>query len=158
MLKTITRKENYPSDLLTKRVADVDMAEIQRVLREIATAYSRQADILPVLQAHAGEKPAHGQTRYVSRASSPILEGVTKASPHLRTLLSLYDSADEHEIIAALKFYEREQAARRIEYLYGVAEQDPTEDKIGMESLRTLAKVLTNYPSLPHPQISVSPR
>lgn len=66
-------------------------------------------------------------------------------------------SVAETEIIQTLNEYGRERTASRIQTLYEVASEEPSEDRIEVQSLRSLAKLLIVNPKLPHPQISVSP-
>ena len=80
------------------------------------------------------------------------------SSPTLNTYLSLYTSTgSEQDIIQALRLYGKEDIADRIAYLHELASEDPMEDRLMTDSLRNLARVMTNYPSLPYPTISVSP-
>jgi hypothetical protein len=161
---TITHRGNDSGRLVTKYSPHLDMIrKLEEALapQELDVSFDVVGDRLVVRDTQSQTptltKEEQGQrgTQQVSSPSDPRL--VSDASNYLRILLSLYGPSDEHEIITALKLYGREKAARRLEFLYDVAAEDPWEDKIDLESLRTLAKVLTNYPLVPHPQISVSP-
>ena len=80
------------------------------------------------------------------------------SSHALDMCLTLYTSSGtEQDIIQALRLYGRDDIADRIAYLYGLASEDPIEDRMMIESLRNFARVMTNYPSLPYPEITVSP-
>ena len=70
------------------------------------------------------------QERNRHEESLPQTTVAVVTAEHVRSLVSLYDdSADKDSLIAALRLYDREQTARRIEYLYSVADEDPTEDR-----------------------------
>ena len=90
----------------------------------------------------------------VTGAGSPA----DTANHALDMSLSLYTgTSTEQEVIQALKLYNKGNIAERIAYLYELASEDPSEDRIRIESLRNFARVMTNHPSLPDPAISVSP-
>ena len=80
----------------------------------------------------------------------------TTSTPAARALLSLYDGS-EQEVVQALRLYGKDRVADRVVYLYGLHDEDPSEDRLEIESLRNLAQFMTSYPYLPDPDISVSP-
>ena len=61
------------------------------------------------------------------------------------------------EIIATLRLFDSEVVANRLTYLHSLADDDPDEPTIEIESLRVMALLLMGERHLPDPRIGVTP-
>lgn len=67
------------------------------------------------------------------------------------------EASSRAEIADALRQAGLDQSADRLDYLWRLAEEDPDEEPIALESLRQLTTFLINERELGEPQIGVSP-
>ncbi|MCY4059855.1 MAG: hypothetical protein OXG44_17855 [Gammaproteobacteria bacterium] len=66
-------------------------------------------------------------------------------------------AATESAIVAILRSQARQTVADRIDYLHGLARDDPEEQPIALESLRRMTHFLLGHGDLPDPEVGTSP-
>jgi len=125
--------------------------------------------IVPLKRVLAGplfEKVRSGFYRYVGAASpgstprrrgfEPLqAESASEAPEPWRS--ELERAATESAIVVILRSQGRQTVADRIDYLHGLASEDPEEQPIALESLRRMALFLLRHRDLPDPEVGASP-
>ena len=124
--------------------------------------------IVPLKRVLAGplfEKVRSGFYRYVgaSPGSTPRRRGFeppqagTPSGTSEPWRSELERAATESAIVAILRSQARQTVADRIDYLHGLARDDPGEQPIALESLRRMALFLLRHRDLPDPEVGTSP-
>ena len=105
------------------------------------------------------ESVEHGETIVLYRRSVPVAE--IRPAPGSRgpwPSAAQIDAASDHrDILTALEQSGLGATAARLLHLRRLADEDPEEPDIPIESLRGLASFLLNQPRLPSPRLGVGP-
>ena len=131
------------------------------------TATTTSQDVIvPLKRVLAGplfEKVRSGFYRYVGTATSgrPHYEPPRDQSPSepaydpWRSELERATTASA--MVGILRAQTRQTVADRIDYLHGLAREDPQEQPIALESMRRMALFLLSHRDLPDPEVATSP-
>ena len=136
----------------------------------VATTTSQDV-IVPLKRVLAGplfDKVRSGFYRYVGAASPAPTPGRHRDEPAPAEFrretpigepwrVELDRAASAPAIVAILRAQARQTVADRIDYLHALARDDPEEQPIALESLRSLARSLLRHRDLPDPEVGVSP-
>ena len=71
--------------------------------------------------------------------------------------LQIRKASTPEEIIAVLRLFDLDAVANRLAYLHGLADDDPDEPCIEIESLRAVALFIMGERHLPDPRIGLTP-
>ena len=131
------------------------------------TATTTSQDVIvPLKRVLAGplfEKVRSGFYRYVGAATSgrPHHEpprGQSPGEPAYEPWRSeLQRATTESAMVGILRSQARQTVADRIDYLHGLARDDPQEQPIALESMRRVVLFLLGHRDLPDPEVATSP-